>query len=136
MAKIEELTEILVNEIEDFNKGISKLEAISDKINTTKVSIDLREYKSIIESHQLKMIEVVDSQERFLNRFESLLKNAKVYPNWAVIVFIISLLISLSSLFYAYAVKQQINLSYNKANTKDKVESNDYIKSFFKSNLN
>jgi len=136
MAKIEELTEILVNEIEDFNKGISKLEAISDKINTTKVSIDLREYKSIIESHQLKMIEVIDSQERLLNRFENLLKNAKVYPNWAVIVFILSLLISLSSLFYAYVVKQQINLSYNKANTKDKVESNDYIKSFFKSNLN
>lgn len=100
MAKIEELTELLVNEIDNFNIGISKLEAISDKINTTKVSIDLREYKSIIESHQLKTTEVVDSQERFLYRFESLLKNAKVYPNWAVIVFVISIMFGLGSITY------------------------------------
>jgi len=105
MSKIEEITEILVNEIEDFNKGISKLEAISDKINTTKVSIDLREYKSIIESHQLKITEVVDSQERFLNRFESLLKNAKVYPNWAVIVFILSLFFGIVSTSFILLTK-------------------------------
>lgn len=104
MTKIEELTALLVNEIEDFNKGIEKLEAISDKLNTTKVSIDLREYKSIIESHQQKMDAVVNSQQRFINRFESQLKNAKVYPNWAVIVFIISILISVGSLFYVYTV--------------------------------
>jgi len=106
MAKIEEITEILVNEIDDFNKGIAKLEKINDKINTTKVGIDLKEYKMIIEKHQVKMTEIVDSQERFLNRFESLLKKAKMYPNWAVIVFIISLLVSFGSLFYAYTVKQ------------------------------
>jgi Family of unknown function (DUF6730) len=105
MSKIEELTELLVNEIEDFNKGISKLEAISDKINTTKVSIDLREYKSIIESHQMKMTEVVDSQEWSLNRLESLLKKAKVYPNWAVIVFIISLLFGIISTTYVILSK-------------------------------
>jgi len=99
MTKIEELTALLVNEIEDFNKGISKLEFIIDKLNATKVSIDLKEYKAIIESHQQKMTEIINAQERFLNRFESLLKKAKIYPNWAVIVFIISLLISVGSLF-------------------------------------
>lgn len=105
MSKIEEISEILVNEINDFNKGISKLEAISYKINTTKVGIDLKEYKSIIEAHQQKMTETIKSQERFLNRFENLLKKAKIYPNWAVIVFILSLLISFGSLFYVYVVK-------------------------------
>ncbi len=104
MAKIEELTELLVNEINDFNKGVSKLETINEKLNTTKIRIDLKEYKSIIELHQKKMAEIIDSQERFLNRFESLLKKTKIYPNWAVIVFIISVLISIGALLYTYRI--------------------------------
>ena len=110
MAKIEELTELLVNEINDFNKGIAKLERINDQISTTKIRLDLTEYKSIIEKHQQKMTEIINAQERFLNRFENILKNVKIYPNWAVIVFIVSLLISVGSLLYAYTIKQmQIN---------------------------
>jgi hypothetical protein len=100
MSKIEEITEILVNEINDFNKDVTRLETINKKLEATKISIDLAEYKSIMESHQQKMTLILNSQERILNRFESLLKNAKIYPNWAVIVFIISLLISTSILFY------------------------------------
>ena len=105
MSKIEEITEILVNEIDSFEKGLSKLEAINEKLNTTKVRIDLKEYKSIIESHQQKIEAAINSQKLFLNQFENQLKNAKIYPNWAVIVFIISILISVGSLFYVYRVR-------------------------------
>ena len=100
MTKLEELTELLVNEINDFNKGIEKLESISNKISTTKISMDVTEYKAIIENHEQKMNDQVKSQERFENRFESLIKNAKVYPNWAVIVFIISFLFGVLSTSY------------------------------------
>ncbi len=100
MSKIEEITEILVNEINDFNKDVTRLETINKKLETTKVSIDLVEYKSIMESHQQKMALILNSQERILNRFESLLKNAKIYPNWAVIVFIVSLLFGIVSTIY------------------------------------
>ncbi len=44
MTKIEELTELLVNEINDFNKGIIKLEKISDQISTTKIRLDVTIY--------------------------------------------------------------------------------------------
>ena len=97
MAKIEELTELLVTEINNFEIGITKLEALSEKINNTKISMDLTEYKSIIEKHQQKMAEGMHSQEQFERRFENLLKTAKVYPNWAVIVFIIALLFGVVS---------------------------------------
>ena len=98
MTKLEELTELLVNEISEFNKGIEKLEQISNKINTTKISLDITEYKAITETHQQKMKEYINTQERFESRFERLLKKAKVYPNWAVVVFIISLLFGLGSI--------------------------------------
>ena len=100
MTKLEELTELLVNEINDFNKGVTKLEAISDKISTTKISMDLTEYKAIVNTHQQKMKEQTNSQEEFESRFNSLLKTAKVYPNWAVIVFIISFLFGVVSTSY------------------------------------
>ena len=104
MAKIEELTELLVNEIEDFNNGITKLEKINNQMSTTKIRMDITEYKSIIENHEQKMNDQIKSQERFESRFEHLFKNAKVYPNWAVIVFIIALLFGFGSFVYAYIV--------------------------------
>ena len=100
MTKLEELTELLVNEINEFNKGVEKLEKINNQISSTKISMDLTEYKSIIENHQQKMNEQINAQERFESRFERLLKTAKIYPNWAVIIFIISLLCGFGSLFY------------------------------------
>lgn len=101
MAKIEELTELLVTEINNFEKSIQKLETLSEKINATKIGIDITEYKSIIESHQQKMASHIQTIERFEDDFENQLKQAKIYPTWAVIVFIMSVLISMLSLFFA-----------------------------------
>ena len=134
MSKIEELTEILVNEINDFNQGITKLEKINDQICTTKIRIDLAEYKSIIEKHQKGMKEQINSQGRFENRFESLLKTAKVYPNWAVIVFIISILISFTLLFYAFTLKMGSDNLEKSAYDKGVKTYNAYVKEFFKEN--
>jgi len=100
MAKIEELTELLVNEISSFEKGIERLEKASDKLQSTKISIDIKEYKSLLESHHNQVKDVLNSQEQLYNRYEKLLKNAKIYPNWAVIVFVVSLLFGVGSTFY------------------------------------
>lgn len=105
MAKIEELTELLVNEISTFEKGIERLEKASERINTTKIGIDITGYKSILESHQQKMASHTRTIELFENRFEDQLKQAKIYPNWAVIVFVVSILVSVISLFFAIFYK-------------------------------
>ena len=55
MTKLEELTALLVNEINDFKNGVEKLDKINDRLGNTKIKIDLAEYKVIIESHQQKM---------------------------------------------------------------------------------
>ncbi len=135
MTKIEELTELLVNEINDFNKGITKLEKINDQISTTKIRLDVTEYKSIIENHEQKMNDQIKSQERFESWFKSLLKTAKVYPNWAVIVFILSLLFGIVSFVYSYNVKQNVNLLEKEAFQKGVVDSNNYFHTFFESHL-
>ena len=91
MTKLEELTALLVNELADFKNDVEKLEKINGQLAETKIKMDLTEYKATIESHQQQMASCIKSIESFENRFESKIKQAKIYPNWAVVVFILSI---------------------------------------------
>lgn len=100
MTKLEELTALLVNEINDFKNGVEKLEKIREQINTTKIKMDVSEYKSIIEEHQRQMASHKDSLERFESRFNNKIEQAKIYPTWAVMVFIVAVLFGVVSFLF------------------------------------
>ena len=100
MAKIDEITELLTNEVNSFKEVVEKLEKLNEKLQTTKLKVDVQELRSLLQEHESKMKYTLDSQERIYNRFEGLLKNAKIYPTWAVIVFVVSLLLSIISTTY------------------------------------
>tara|TARA_R110002096_G_scaffold116337_2_gene252101 strand:+ start:696 stop:1016 length:321 start_codon:yes stop_codon:yes gene_type:complete len=100
MTKLEELTALLVNEISDLKRNVDKLEKINTQLKEIKIKMDLKEYKAIFETYQQKMESHTKSIERFESRFKNKIKQAKIYPTWAVVVFIISLLFSISSVFY------------------------------------
>ena len=131
MTKLEELTELLVNEINDFNKGITKLEKINDQISTTKILMDVTEYKSIIENHEQKMNDQVKSQERFESWFNTLLKTAKIYPNWAVIVFLITFIFGVVSTTFIINSKLDAFSLEKEAYQKGVNDSNKSIQLFF-----
>jgi di/tripeptidase len=95
MTKLEELTALLVNEINDFKNGVEKLEKIREQINTTKIKMDITEYKLLIETHKQQMESHKDTLERFESRFNAKIEQAKIYPTWAVVVFIICVLLTL-----------------------------------------
>ena len=99
MTKLEELTVLLVNEINDFKNGIDKLEKINEHLENTKIKIDLIKYKSIIEKHEQKMDSHTKAIERFESRFENKIKQAKIYPTWAVVVFIMAVLSGIVCVF-------------------------------------
>ncbi|WP_445955462.1 DUF6730 family protein [Yeosuana sp.] len=100
MTKLEELTALLVNEINDFNRGVEKLEKISEQISTTKIKMDVSEYKSIIETHKQDMSSHKDALERFESRFNDKINEAKIYPTWAVVVFIACILVTVMSVSF------------------------------------
>ncbi len=102
MTKLEELTALLVNEIDDFKNGVEKLEKINDQLNDTKIKMDLSEYKTILFSHQKEMTSHLKAIERFENRFNNKINQAKIYPNWAVVVFIVVIVISTVSVSYNF----------------------------------
>ena len=90
MTRIEELSKLLVEELNDFDKGIEKLGNINGELKTIKIKMELSEYKSIIESNQNQMDKHQKEIEQFEKRFNDKIKEAKIYPNWAVVVFIFS----------------------------------------------
>ncbi|WP_338357457.1 DUF6730 family protein [Yeosuana marina] len=102
MTKLEELTALLVNEIDDFKKGVEKLEKINDQIKDVKIKMDVSEYKAIIEKHQQEMVSNLNSIEHFENRFNNKIKEAKIYPTWAVVTFVISLVFGIISISYVF----------------------------------
>ncbi|MCK0124584.1 hypothetical protein MWU76_09235 [Gelidibacter sp. F2691] len=91
MTKLEEFAALLVNETTDFKNALEKLEELNEQLREIKVKMDLTEYKTIIEIHQQKMASQLNSLERFQNHFDDKIAQAKIYPNWAVVVFIVSL---------------------------------------------
>tara|TARA_R110002050_G_scaffold100607_1_gene208350 strand:- start:45142 stop:45456 length:315 start_codon:yes stop_codon:yes gene_type:complete len=98
MTKLEELTALLVNEINDFKNGVDKLEKINEHLENTKIKIDLTKYKFIIEKHEQKMDSHIKAIERFESRFDNKINQAKIYPTWAVVVFIVCVLLALTSI--------------------------------------
>jgi len=98
MTKLEELTALLVNEINDFDKGVETLEKISKQINATKIKMDLTEYKAIIDEHQQEMESHFNTLKSFENRFESKIMQAKIYPTWALVVFVMTVLFGVGSI--------------------------------------
>ena len=102
MTKLEELTALLVNEIDDFKKGVETLEKINDQLNGTKIKMDLSEYKTMIYSHQKEMASHLKAIERFENRFNNKIIQAKIYPTWAVIVFIVCIVVTVVLASYMF----------------------------------
>ncbi|MDO7172049.1 DUF6730 family protein [Mariniflexile sp. AS56] len=87
MTKLEELSALLVNEINDFKNGVEKLEKITVQIKEAKIKLDVTEYKSIIEKYEQRMESHLLTIQNFENRFEKQLKQVKIYTTWAVLVF-------------------------------------------------
>lgn len=100
MTKLEEMTALLVNELNDFNKSVKRLEKISGQLESTKIKMDVAEYKSILESHKQKMASHENYMERFENRFNKKIEDAKIYPTWAVVLFIVCIVFTVGLVTY------------------------------------
>lgn len=87
MAKLEELSELLVSEIQDFEEAVKRLEEISN----AKIAIDLTELKTVLSDHKVELKNQSSGVQQTYKQFQNLIKEAKIYPKWAVILFIVSL---------------------------------------------
>ncbi len=88
MAKLEQLSELLVSEIEQFAKTVDKLQ----KIQEQKIGIDSRTFELLFKQHHAKVEDLLKEHSVQMEKLEDHLKDTKAYPVWALTTFTASLL--------------------------------------------
>lgn len=79
MAKLEELTELLVSEIRDFEEAVKRLE----EIRKAKIGFDVTELKDLFLNHEQALNKQTLPVQDVEKQFHKLLKEAKVYLSTA-----------------------------------------------------
>lgn len=134
MTKIEQLAALLVAELKEFDKGISKLEGLETKISNTKVELNLKELKPLLEAHEQSLSLSKKQQDTYLDRLQTVVKNASFYPKWAIISFFSMILICCLISFYAYTVKIGTTEKEKIAYTKGEKSATAYINLYLSEN--
>jgi len=93
MAKLEEIAELLIDEIEGFNKSIKKLEGISKKINNVKFNSDISNVLFLIEEQKRDLKHQLNYQNRKLQEISKKVTNARIFPNWLVVLFFVFVIV-------------------------------------------
>lgn len=90
MTKLEQLSELLVSEIGQFEKTVEKLERIQEE----KIGIDSRDLELLFKQHYEKMEKVLEKNTTEMQELGEHLKESKAYPVWALTLFCASLIIN------------------------------------------
>ena len=90
MARLEQLSELLVSEINQFEKTVEKLQ----KIQEEKIGIDSRAFENLFKEHQISFREILEDHSSEMKDLGENLKKAKAYPYWALTLFTISLIVN------------------------------------------
>lgn len=75
MTKLEELSELLVSEINDFKETVKKLE----EIRKSKIQLDLQNLPYLLTEHRKAITRGIDVNERFLEKTEKLNNQTRGY---------------------------------------------------------
>lgn len=90
MTKLEELSELLVSEIEQFQKSVAKLQRIQEQ----KIRLDSQQLEKIIQLQQENLKKALFTHQQEMKNLGQKLEKAKAYPVWALTLFVSSLTIN------------------------------------------
>ncbi|WP_421803634.1 DUF6730 family protein [Flagellimonas sp.] len=105
MNKLETITQLLVNELTDFENNVKQLGDQIERAESLRVKFDVSPIMGLISQLEEYGRREMDKRDQYLNRLERNLEQAKIYPKWAVITFMVFFGFSLCMGFYAYTLK-------------------------------
>ncbi|WP_373516274.1 DUF6730 family protein [Pricia sp.] len=100
MAKLEEITELLTNELEEFKKGITHLEKLSKDLKNSEVAFDLSDIKRQLCQLKTNQDDHFHSHDSELRNLSSDLAKAKLTPKWLLALFCIASILTVLALGY------------------------------------
>ncbi|NJX16956.1 hypothetical protein HC174_01495 [Salinimicrobium sp. CDJ15-81-2] len=93
MTKLEELSELLVSEIRNFEEVVKKLE----EIRKTKIQLDLQNLQKLLTEHKQGIERIIIQNEKYLEISETMNKEIKCYFRKGTFFFAAGLVINLCS---------------------------------------
>lgn len=102
MNKLETITQLLVNELTDFETNVKRLENGLHRAEHLKVKFDLAPIDNLVTELKGFQQREIEDREAFVSRLGRKLDNAKIYPKWAVITFICCMVVSTVSILFGY----------------------------------
>ncbi|WP_047790878.1 DUF6730 family protein [Tenacibaculum mesophilum] len=134
MAKIEEITALLIEEIESFQKAVNQLSKDTDKIQNHKISVDTSQVQLVFKEFNSELTSNLKEQQNQIRTLQNKLNKTIIVPKWMIVLFssfFIICLLSISINFHQYLNSKNIEeTSY----TKGREEITNHIQEFFKKN--
>lgn len=129
MAKLEVLTELLVDELSEFKKDLNRLEDYSNQLQSLDLKLDNTELLSTFEDFKVKQVSLFEDQILTLEKFQSQLNTKNTYPKWLV-----GLLSTVLLLFLSFFIYAMVSVQNHKSNEfqKGKQYAAEYFQSFIK----
>lgn len=134
MAKIDEITEILINEIEAFNKSVEKLQKERIEFQNVEFIPDITPINDILQNHLKEFKEYYQKQNQVLSNLKNDLKKTVIIPKWMTVSFISFFFIIIINLTYSFYQHQQIKEREQKAYNEGIEAMRSHIQQFFNEN--
>jgi len=132
MNKLETITQLLVNELTDFEANVKRLENGLQRAEDLRVKFDLAPIDNLVSELKSFQQKETEDRETYVSRLDRKLENAKIYPKWAVITFISSMVISAGAILFGY-IQYESNQDIKKEAYNQGIEAyQTHLDTFFK----
>lgn len=131
MAKLDEITAVLSEELEGFKNTVQKIEQLSKELNSSETRMDISRTREEV----LKLKETQDNhfkdQRTTIKQMAQKLSDTKLTPKWLLGLFGITILSTMLVLGYGLYRLNKINDIQTEAYQKGKNDTAQHMQSFF-----
>jgi len=131
MAKLDEITELLTEELEGFKMAIQKMELITEELNSSGVRTDISNISEKVSRLKKDQGLHFQGQEIIVDRLNRKVSGAKLIPKWLLGLFCIAITCTMIVLGYAFYQMSTIDEVKEEAYQKGREETIRNILPFF-----
>ena len=134
MAKIEEITALLIDEISSFQKSVQELSEKTEVITNHKIKLDTSQVANLFVGFEKKLEQNYNLEEKQLKIIQNKLNKTIIFPKWMIVLFSVFFIITFFS-FGLNIYQSQINEEIEKtAYEKGKKNLENHMLNFFDKN--
>lgn len=136
MAKIEEITALLIDEIESFKNSIEELKKESEKIHRKEFVIDTSQIKTVFKEFDKKLNLDYEYRLKYASEIQKKLAKKIIIPKWMIILICSFFIITILSLTYNFYQLEKLEKIEKTAFEEGRQNVFNHIMQFFNDNPN